>query len=527
MHRVSSTGSDLQDLTSTESGQKIYNVSRSRLLGLINWVHVFGTYLPIAWFIVMGVLICQVTTVLYELRFDLTKFWLNEVNSLTFERPVAFDLGWKTMAIFALGIWYLNNREKPVYLIDFSTFEPPDSWKLSPEQLLDIMKKQGTYTDESIEFQEKILKRSGCGPATAWPPSIVQCLTTGKPQDVTVQAAREESEIVIFDCVRQVLESTNTKPKDVDILVINCSLFSPTPSLCSMVINEFNMRSDIASYNLSGMGCSAGVISIELARSLLASRPNSTALVVSTENLTQNLYRGNEKSFLLQNTLFRCGGAAIILSNKWMDGLRSHFKLLTAVRTQYVTEDSFKCVYEEEDANRQRGVKLSKEIVKVAGRAMEKNFTTLGPQVLPVSEQVKTGFWMLINFLSKKLNKMGIKMKRYDPYVPDFKRGIDHFCIHAGGRAVIDGIEKNLKLTPEHAEASRHALNKYGNTSSSSIWYEMMYIKENSNLRRGHRILQVAFGSGFKCNSCVWLCIKTPSNNKKSLGSTSQKDKDA
>ena len=82
MHRVSSTGSDLQDLTSTESGQKIYNVSRSRLLGLINWVHVFGTYLPIAWFIVMGVLICQVTTVLYELRFDLTKFWLNEVNSL-------------------------------------------------------------------------------------------------------------------------------------------------------------------------------------------------------------------------------------------------------------------------------------------------------------------------------------------------------------------------------------------------------------------------------------------------------------
>ena len=55
----------------------------------------------------------------------------------------------------------------------------------------------------------------------------------------------------------------------------------------------------------------------------------------------------------------------------------------------------------------------------------------------------------------------------------------------------------------------------------------MMYIKEHSNLRRGQRVLQVAFGSGFKCNSCVWLCIKTPSNNKKSLGSTSQKDKDA
>jgi len=385
------------------------------------------------------------------------------------------------------------------------------------------MRAQGVYTNESIEFQEKILARSGCGPSTAWPPTIVACLKSGKPQDVKVQAAREEAEAVMFDVVKQVLESTGTKAKDVDILIVNCSLFSPTPSLCSMIVNEFNMRSDIASYNLSGMGCSAGVISVELARCLLASKPNSLALIVSTENLTQNLYRGNVKSYLLQNTLFRCGGAGIMLSNRWMDGLRSTFKLLTCVRTQYVTDDSFKCVYEEEDEARNRGIRLSKEIVKVAGRAMEKNFTSLGPLVLPVSEQIKTGFWMLINFLIKKLNKMGIKMHKYDPYVPDFKRGIDHFCIHAGGRAVIDGIEKNLKLTPQHAEASRHALSKYGNTSSSSIWYEMKYIRERSNLKSGQRVLQVAFGSGFKCNSCVWLCIKTPPR----VEDDDDKDKDA
>ncbi len=59
------------------------------------------------------------------------------------------------------------------------------------------------------------------------------------------------------------------------------------------------------SYNLSGMGCSAGLLAIDLARELLNSRPKSVALVISTENLTQNLYRGNERSMLLQNTLFR------------------------------------------------------------------------------------------------------------------------------------------------------------------------------------------------------------------------------
>lgn len=44
------------------------------------------------------------------------------------------------------------------------------------------------------------------------------------------------------------------------------SLFSPTPSLCSMVSHKFGMRSDARTYNLSGMGCSAGVISLDLAK---------------------------------------------------------------------------------------------------------------------------------------------------------------------------------------------------------------------------------------------------------------------
>ena len=55
----------------------------------------------------------------------------------------------------------------------------------------------------------------------------------------------------------------------VDILIVNCSLFNPTPSLAAMIINHFKMRSNIISYNLSGMGCSAGVISIALAQELL------------------------------------------------------------------------------------------------------------------------------------------------------------------------------------------------------------------------------------------------------------------
>lgn len=74
----------------------------------------------------------------------------------------------------------------------------------------------------------------------------------------------------------------------VDALVVNCSLFGPTPSLSAMIINHFRMRSNIISYNLGGMGCSAGLISISLARELLQVYPNINIIVVSTENITQN-----------------------------------------------------------------------------------------------------------------------------------------------------------------------------------------------------------------------------------------------
>ena len=55
----------------------------------------------------------------------------------------------------------------------------------------------------------------------------------------------------------------------IDILVVNCSLCNPTPSLSAMIINHFKMRSNIVSYNLGAMGCSAGVIAVNLAKELL------------------------------------------------------------------------------------------------------------------------------------------------------------------------------------------------------------------------------------------------------------------
>lgn len=62
-------------------------------------------------------------------------------------------------------------------------------------------------------------------------------------------------------------------PLQIDILVVNCSVFSPTPSLSAAVVNHFRLKPTVITYNLSGMGCSAGLLSIALVRDLLQVRP--------------------------------------------------------------------------------------------------------------------------------------------------------------------------------------------------------------------------------------------------------------
>lgn len=75
-----------------------------------------------------------------------------------------------------------------------------------------------------------------------------------------------------------------------------------------------------------------------------------------------------------------------------------------------------------DDAYGKRAVRLTKDIVKVAATALQKNLTTLGPLVLPYSELLKFAACQL-------LKSLGFRRK---PYQPDFRKAFQHFSFHAG-----------------------------------------------------------------------------------------------
>lgn len=415
------------------------------------------------------------------------KLQLNSVDAAT---QVAISI----TLVFLLA-FYLSKRSRPVYLVDFSCYKPEDERKMSMESFLKMSEESGAFEEDTLQFQRRIASRSSVGDETYLPKGI-----TSRPPNLCMKEARAEAEAVMFGALDSLFDKTGVKPSDIGILIVNCSLFNPTPSLSSMIVNHYKLRTDIKSYNLGGMGCSAGLISIELARNLLKANPNTYAIVVSTENITLNWYFGNDRSMLLCNCLFRMGGAAVLLSNKAQDRSRSKYELVHLVRTHKGADDkNYNCVYQREDDKGTVGVSLARELMAVAGDALKTNITTLGPLVLPLTEQ----FMFFVTLVRKKVFKAKVK-----PYIPDFKLAFEHFCIHAGGRAVLDELQKNLQLSDWHMEPSRMTLHRFGNTSSSSLWYELAYTEAKGRVNGGDRVWQIAFGSGFKCNSAVWRSLK-------------------
>ncbi|KAG5600903.1 hypothetical protein H5410_032273 [Solanum commersonii] len=404
-----------------------------------------------------------------------------------------------TLVVFLATVYFMS-RPRNVYLVDFSCYKPHERFMMSKQLMIENM--SNIFDEESLMFQKKILERSGLGDKTYIPIHTI-------PFKYTFSSYLNEAEEEIFGAIDDLLAKTRVKIGDIGIIIVNSSLFNPSPSLSSMIVNHYKLGVNVITYNLGGMGCSAGLISVDLANRLLQVRnssyrdrgqANTYALIVSAEIVSSAFYIGKQRSRLLPNCLFRMGSSAILLSNRSSDRRFSKYQLMHVVRTHKGADDrAYRCAYIDEDENGKRSVSLSKDLMAVAGEALKTNITTLGPLVLPMSEQLL----FFASLIARKVFKT--KMK---PYIPDFKMAFEHFCIHAGGRAVLDELQKNLDLPEFLMEPSRMTLYRFGNTSSSSIWYNLAYSEAKGRIKKGDRVWQIGFGSGFKCNSVVWCALR-------------------
>lgn len=400
---------------------------------------------------------------------------------------------------FTVWKWFVLKRDQDCYILDYQCYKPSDDRMVDTELCGQIIKRNKTLGLSEYKFLLKAIVSSGIGEETYAP----RIMFSGQEENPTLSDGIVEMEEFFRDSIGKLLSRLAVSPQEIDVLVVNVSMLASLPSLAARIINHFKLREDVKVFNLTGMGCSASLISVDIVRNILKSHKNVYALVVTSESLSPNWYAGNDRSMILSNCLFRSGGCAMMLTNKRALRNKAMFKLKCLVRTHHGARDeSYNCCIQTEDDHGRPGFHLGKNLPKSATRSFVDNLRELSPKILPVRELLR---FMVVSLIKKLRGNPG-KAAAGGPMkaAVNFRTGVEHFCIHTGGKAVIDGIGYSLDLSEYDLEPARMTLHRFGNTSASSLWYVLAYMEAKKRLKKGDRVLMITFGAGFKCNSAVW-----------------------
>ncbi|KAG2490806.1 hypothetical protein HYH03_010728 [Edaphochlamys debaryana] len=456
-----------------------------------------------------------------------------------------------------------------VYLVDLSVYKPPEDWKCDQRAVAQHWRDTGRYTLEDIEFQERVYARSGLSDNRTHLPPWLNPQHCGNEPRTDLAAAEQEARLAMTGAVQALLDKTGLQPKDVDILVTTCSIYCPTPSLASLLVNAFGMRPDVQSYALGGMGCANGVVAVNLLADLLKARPNCNALFVTTETTTPAYYQGTDRHRLVTNLLFRTGAAAVLLSNKPGMGARAKYALRHCVRVHTgARPEAFGAIHYSPDAQGINGIYLGKNVVTEASRGLAMALTKVAPHVLTWGQLAEAAAAHVRQRLSgggrrrdagkgkdgQQLEAAAPSVIKAEasagpgsngggaapssppsppaasasaksssaatsapgsgasgpaPYRPNFQQStIRHFLLHAGGAKVLDGLGDALQIDAGRLGPSRAVLRDYGNVSSSSTWYTLAHVETEVGVRAGERVMQVGVGSGIKCGVNVWQALR-------------------
>ncbi|XP_027086294.1 3-ketoacyl-CoA synthase 19-like [Coffea arabica] len=388
------------------------------------------------------------------------------------------------------------------YMLGYECYKATEDRRLDTELCASIVFRNKNLGLEEYRFLLRTIVKAGIGQNSYAPENVIR----GKEERPELIDSLTEMDQIFFETLDNLFAKTRISPQEIDILVVNVSLLSCVPSLTARVINRYKMKSNVKAFNLSGMGCSASLVAIDLVQQLFKTYNNAFAIVVSTESLSANWYCGNEKSMILSNCLFRSGGCSMLFTNNKALKHRAILKLKCMVRTHYGSNDeAYDCCIQMEDGHGNRGFRLTKKLVNAAGQSFTINLRVLGPKMLPLWEIIR---YIILSFAQRRKSKRASLDEELTAAIPNLKTGVEHFCIHPGGKAVIDGVGKSLGLTDYDLEPTRMTLHRFGNTSAGSLWYVLGYMEAKKRLKKGDRIIMISFGSGFKCNTCIWEVMK-------------------
>ncbi len=247
----------------------------------------------------------------------------------------------------------------------------------------------------------------------------------------------------------------------IDAVVISTCTGYLCPGLTSYVAESLGLRADAVYLDLVGQGCGAALPNLRTADALIASGRCENVLSICVEVCSAAFYLDNDLGVLVSACLFGDGAGAAALSRRPRDGAPSIEWKAAASLHNPAQRDALRF---EQVGGMLRNI-LTLPVPKLAGQHARR-------------------------VLDDVLGKEGMT-----------RAAIDAWILHAGGRKVLEELQRSIGLSPEEISWSSAVLREFGNLSSPFVFFVLKAALEGG-ARPGWWWLS-SFGAGFSCHGAL------------------------
>jgi len=262
----------------------------------------------------------------------------------------------------------------------------------------------------------------------------------------------------------QALQTAALAVHDIDAVIVSTCTGYLCPGLSGYVAERLGLRADVQAFDLVGQGCAAALPNMQLGRALLTSGACQHVLSVCVEVSSAAMYLDNDPGVLISACLFGDGAGAAVLSHAPPPaGLASR-------SIQWIDHGSLL------DPSQRDALKFETR------QGMLRNVLTRAVPALAADH----AFRVLQTVLTRASLHSG---------------DITAWILHAGGRDVLQSVERRFELQPADLRYSAAMLREYGNLSSAFVYF-VLQAAIADDAPDGWWWLS-AFGAGFSCHGAL------------------------
>lgn len=267
-----------------------------------------------------------------------------------------------------------------------------------------------------------------------------------------MNAYNKQAPLLSVDAIRNCLNHAHDHKKISHLITVSCTGMS-APGLDLQIVELMDLEKNIFRTSINFMGCYAAIHALKIADVICLSDKNAQVLIVCTELCTLHFQQEATMDNIASSLLFGDGSAAV---------------LITA------------------DANKTKGLHIDSfysQIVPKGKRDMAWELSSTGFLMTLsgyVPDLIEADFGRIVDHALAKENIS--------------KEDISHWCIHPGGKRILEAIHKSLGFTNGQLKVPYDVLNEFGNLSSASILFVLKELLQQK--RRIKKLFAAAFGPG-------------------------------